>query len=460
MGKFNKGASTNLYYIVSDCIVSGIAFLIVACGAGGFKDAFYKGYVVLFLAFMVIYILSGKEAGLYNITTFFYADRFFKRVSLSYLIATSVTSTILMFDGSLSLNERFYIYFLVICYMLLIADAYLFRYWQKSRSKGAHRTLLVGEVESYSKFLHFMEKSNCVFNLIGYVSFQDGDLEGYLGSVNELERIIHENAIDQIYIMKRQKEEMIDVQLYLDMCIEMGVTARVIMNSYESGRAQSYVSAIGTYPVVTYHTVSLNATSRALKRCVDLLGAIVGIVIFSPIMLMTAVAIKWESDGPILFKQERVGLNGRRFYIYKFRSMCNEADAMKKTLLNQNEVVDGLMFKMKNDPRVTKVGKVIRKTSIDELPQFFNVLIGNMSLVGTRPPTVDEVEQYERNHWRRISIKPGITGLWQVSGRSTITDFGEVVELDTQYIDKWNVFMDFKIMIQTVVMLFGNKGAF
>lgn len=460
MGKFNKGASTNFYYIVSDCIVSGIAFVIAAWIAGGFENAFRNGYVVLFLAFMVIYILSGKEAGLYNLTTFFYADRFLKRVSLSYVIAVSVTSTILMYDGSIDLNQRLYLYFLLICYIMLIENAYLFRYWLKSHSKWAHRTLLVGEVELYSKFLNYMDKSNIVFNCVGYVSFQDGEMDGYLGSVNDLERIIHENAVDQIYIMKRQQGQIIDVQPYLDMCIEMGVTVRVIMNLYEAGVAQSYVSSIGTYPVLTYHTVSLNVTSRALKRCMDLVGAIVGIVFFSPIMLVTAVVIKLESEGPILFKQERVGLNGRRFYIFKFRSMCNDAEAMKKVLLDQNVMGDGLMFKMHNDPRVTKVGKFIRKTSIDELPQFFNVLIGNMSLVGTRPPTVDEVEQYERNHWRRISIKPGITGLWQVSGRSRITDFREVVELDTQYIDQWNVFMDFKIMLQTIFMLFGNKGAY
>ena len=241
--------------------------------------------------------------------------------------------------------------------------------------------------------------------------------------------------------------------------MEMGVTTRVIMNSYSAGSAQSYVSSIGTYPVVTYHTVTLNKSSRAIKRIIDILGSVVGIILSLPIMLVTSIAIMIESPGPVIFSQERVGLNGRKFRMYKFRSMCNDAEEMKKDLQQENEMNNGLMFKIKDDPRITKVGKIIRKTSIDELPQFFNVLAGDMSLVGTRPPTVDEVEQYARVHWRRISIKPGLTGMWQVSGRSGINDFDEVVELDTEYIDKWSVLLDFSIIMKTAIQVLVGRGA-
>lgn len=177
-------------------------------------------------------------------------------------------------------------------------------------------------------------------------------------------------------------------------------------------------------------------------------------------MLIAAIAIKIDSKGPIFFKQVRVGMNGRKFKIFKFRTMCVDAEAKKKDLMQKNEMGNGLMFKIENDPRVTKVGGFLRKTSIDELPQFFNVLKGDMSLVGTRPPTVDEVSAYERSHWRRISIKPGITGMWQVSGRSDIKDFEEVVRLDTQYIDDWSVWLDIKILIRTVLLVFSHKGAY
>lgn len=192
----------------------------------------------------------------------------------------------------------------------------------------------------------------------------------------------------------------------------------------------------------------------------DIVTGVVGIIVASPIMIITAIAIKLDSPGPVLFRQTRVGQNGRHFKIYKFRSMYIDAEERKKELLAQNELQGGVMFKMKEDPRVTRVGKFIRRTSIDELPQFFNVVQGTMSLVGTRPPTLDEVEKYESRQWRRISIKPGLTGMWQVSGRSNIKDFDEIVELDTEYIDNWSLWLDIKIVLKTVLVVLRHNDAY
>ena len=178
--------------------------------------------------------------------------------------------------------------------------------------------------------------------------------------------------------------------------------------------------------IVTMGTVELQLRDQIAKRCMDVVGAVIGCIISIPIIAVVAIPLKLESPGPLFFKQKRVGRNGRYFYIHKLRSMYVDAEARKKELMAQNEM-NGLMFKMEDDPRVTKVGKFIRRTSIDELPQFFDVLRGDMSLVGTRPPTVDEYKQYESHHKRRLSMKPGITGLWQVSGRSDIQDFEEQV---------------------------------
>ena len=196
----------------------------------------------------------------------------------------------------------------------------------------------------------------------------------------------------------------------------------------------------------------------ALKRFVDKIGGIVGTVLSLPIILIVAIPLKIESPGPLIFKQQRVGKNGRIFNIYKLRSMYQDAEERKKALMEQNKM-DGHMFKMDNDPRITKVGKFIRKTSIDELPQFWNVLKGDMSLVGTRPPTVDEFEKYESQHKRRLSMKPGITGKWQVSGRSDIQDFEEFVKLDCEYIDEWSPFLDIQILFKTVGVVLTHKGA-
>ena len=215
-------------------------------------------------------------------------------------------------------------------------------------------------------------------------------------------------------------------------------------------RGKAFLIGIGT----VHHSIR----RQLLKRAMDICGALVGLAISVPIIAIVAIPLKLESPGPLFFKQKRVGLNGRIFYIYKLRSMYQDAEQRKKDLMSKNEM-DGLMFKMKDDPRITKVGKFIRKASIDELPQFWNVLRGDMSLVGTRPPTVDEYAHYESHHKRRLSMKPGITGMWQVSGRSSVQNFEDVVRLDTQYIDNWSFKLDLEILLKTVAVVFAQTGA-
>ena len=194
------------------------------------------------------------------------------------------------------------------------------------------------------------------------------------------------------------------------------------------------------------------------KRLLDLVGALVGCVFLGILTVVVGPMIKLESPGPIFFAQKRVGRNGRIFKMYKFRSMYADAEERKKELMAQNEM-NGLMFKMENDPRITKTGAFLRKTSLDEFPQFINILKGDMSLVGTRPPTLDEFAQYSPYHKKRLSFRPGLTGMWQVSGRSDITDFEEIVKLDVEYIDNWSFWLDIKILLKTFLEVFTQKGA-
>lgn len=203
----------------------------------------------------------------------------------------------------------------------------------------------------------------------------------------------------------------------------------------------------------------------------DIVGGLVGCLFTLIIMIFVGPAIYIASPGPIFFSQERVGRNGRKFKMYKFRSMYMDAEERKNELMAQNKIGDGMMFKMDFDPRIignkvlpngkkkTGIGQFIRKTSLDEFPQFFNILVGDMSLVGTRPPTLDEWEKYEPHHRARMSFRPGLTGLWQVSGRSNITDFEEVVKLDTKYISEWSVKNDLRIIFKTVVSIMQSDGA-
>ena len=194
------------------------------------------------------------------------------------------------------------------------------------------------------------------------------------------------------------------------------------------------------------------------KRCLDILGSLVGLVLMGIAFLIFAPIIKIQSPGPVFFAQTRVGKNGRKFKFYKFRTMVVDAEAKKKELEAQNEM-QGQMFKMEDDPRIIPIGKFMRKFSIDELPQFWNILKGEMSLVGTRPPTVDEFEQYELHHKARLGIKPGLTGMWQVSGRNEVTDFEEVVALDTTYISNWSLGLDIKILFKTIQVVLTGRGA-
>nr|MCR5634282.1 exopolysaccharide biosynthesis polyprenyl glycosylphosphotransferase [Lachnospiraceae bacterium] len=212
------------------------------------------------------------------------------------------------------------------------------------------------------------------------------------------------------------------------------------------------------YSVISFSLQNMDYRRLMIKRAFDIIGSIVGIIITIIIYPFVALAIKAESKGPVIFKQERIGKNGRRFMMYKFRSMYQDAEKRLEDLKDKNEV-QGLMFKMEDDPRITKVGRFIRKTSIDELPQFFNILKGDMSLVGTRPPTVAEFEQYNAHYRRRLCITPGLTGMWQVSGRSDIKDFDEVVKLDLKYIDEWSLRLDVKLLLQTVGAVLSHKGS-
>jgi exopolysaccharide biosynthesis polyprenyl glycosylphosphotransferase len=195
----------------------------------------------------------------------------------------------------------------------------------------------------------------------------------------------------------------------------------------------------------------------AVKRTLDIVGALVGLLIVALLSVPIAIAIKIDSPGPVLYSQERYGLKGKPFRIWKFRSMVQNADDLKSRVANQ---AHGLIFKNESDPRITRVGRFLRKTSLDEFPQFWNVLRGEMSLVGTRPPTADEVACYSPHHWRRLDVKPGLTGQWQVSGRSAIKDFEKIVKLDLLYQSRWSPWYDVKLIVQTFAVLLLGKGAY
>ncbi len=227
-------------------------------------------------------------------------------------------------------------------------------------------------------------------------------------------------------------------------------------NQEESTEETTVVEVIGEFPSNDLENPHPSALCM-IKRSLDIVGSLVGLLILSIIFLPIALAIKLDSPGPILYRQERFGLQGKPFTIFKFRSMVVNADQMKSEVPNEAE---GLIFKNKKDPRVTRIGQFLRKTSLDELPQFWNVLMGDMSLVGTRPPTRDEVSRYSEHHWLRLKVKPGMTGEWQVNGRSAVKDFEEIVKLDLRYQHRWSPLYDLAILWRTFAVLLDKSGAY
>ena len=271
-------------------------------------------------------------------------------------------------------------------------------------------------------------------------------------------------SLDEVFINVPYGYNGIDLSDAIEEIESMGVIVHVNLPTLENLVENSEYDNVdcqiiaGVPSATLVATPPLSTTEAFFKRSFDILGGIIGGLLTIIILAFLAIPIKLESEGPIIFKQPRIGKNGRIFNIYKIRSMYVDAEERKAELMSENDM-NGHMFKMENDPRITKIGRFIRRTSLDEFPQFWNVLKGDMSLVGTRPPTVEEFQEYESHHKRRLSMRPGITGMWQVSGRSDIQDFEEVVHLDTEYIDNWSAWLDIKILFKTIGVVIKGSGA-
>ncbi len=281
-----------------------------------------------------------------------------------------------------------------------------------------------------------------------------------LGHGEEYLEFATQNVVDEVFI---QVDDLQSREHFLkNMILEfekMGVVVNLNLDLFDLGlTGEKRIYNLEQYHVIAFSSRLFDYRMVMLKRLVDIVGSLIGLLLTLLIGIFLAPVLLLESKGPLIFCQKRVGVNGRIFNFYKFRSMYADAEERKKELMAQNEM-QGLMFKMENDPRITKTGAFIRKTSIDELPQFWNVLKGDMSLVGTRPPTLDEYQQYSYYQKRRISFRPGITGLWQISGRNDIKEFDEVVRLDLEYIDNWSLLLDMKIIMRTILVVFKGSGA-
>ena len=387
---------------------------------------------------------------------------------------------VLRYNLILFVGTGFYIYVLrlemefsrlLLGYLILINTVltYLvratFKKYMKQRykkSKNSDKIIVVtdsGEVESVMH--HVEQDAGWSYEIIG-IAIMDIDRIGetvedipVIADRNNVVEVVRQSAVDVIFLHSPQTKYC-DLENLIQSFLAMGIICHNCMERFSIDTPCSSVGKFAGLPVMTYLNNEIDYRRRIVKRVMDILGGGIGLLFTLILTPFVALAIKIDSRGPVFFSQIRIGKNGRRFRMYKFRSMYVDAEERKKDLMEQNEM-QGLMFKMNKDPRVTRVGRFLRKTSIDELPQFWNVVKGDMSLVGTRPPTEDEFGQYNIYYRRRLSITPGLTGMWQVSGRSDVRNFEDVVKLDLKYIDEWSLRQDVKILLQTIgVVLFGR----
>lgn len=351
----------------------------------------------------------------------------------------------LYFAGRLDAYSRLvWIYFLVLDCVFMFLSHQVFKrcipslYWRLGQ---ARKVLLIADASRAEKLVQEVRRAGgFMYDLLGIVVADEPGHKsiggtGVVAQPDELITYCQSASLDEVFICAdmAHNPELLEK---MDILSEMGIIIHYQIELPElKGASQSVLSQTGPLRMVTYANRIVPVGQLLIKRGMDIAGALVGCLFLLLITLIFAPLIKLESPGPVFFAQKRVGRNGRIFRMFKFRSMYVDAEERKKELMAQNEM-QGLMFKMENDPRITKIGAFMRKTSLDEFPQFINILMGDMSLVGTRPPTLDEFSQYSPYHKKRLSFRPGLTGMWQVSGRSDITDFEEIVRLDVEYIDQ------------------------
>ena len=491
MNKHAIERALSLITNIASVLLSGIIAIIVLDFFGKLTQGFMTNMLVNVFVYVVLAALSSHLlVGRIPISIHSFGHYLITSLSFTGVFAGVLAGLLLIVKNYTTDSRYFFVSLIILTYiinalMTFIVHRLTIRYYQRSSTNQ-----LVVVAATQTRANEAVEVIDADWDrrvvAVAYldVDLSKTDLNDDAATVNGIPVVadkhsfvnwIRNNAIDEVYIIADNvpEETMMNAIIELQSMgirvnmnlpsverLDKSLDKSIIQRSYNPLLApiKKTISYKGNIPLLSVMPRQMSFTERFFKRCFDIIGGILGSIFTILLIVIVGIPIAIESKGGIFFSQDRVGRNGRVFRMYKFRSMCCDAEQQKAELIDRNEV-EGPMFKITDDPRITKVGKFIRKTSLDEFPQFFNVLKGDMSLVGTRPPTVDEYRQYSSYHKRRLCIKPGITGLWQVSGRSDISDFDEVVGLDCQYIDNWSYVLDIKILLRTVGEIFRHNGA-
>lgn len=467
--KFSSGWMKHCDFIVIDIICAELSYLlaiIIRHGIGEIEYSLYQNAALLLLPleFMVGIFFSSYK----NILR----RGYLKELKAVFLHTSEVWAVFLMIIYLLRVTQKFSRTVFLVAWTLHIVFSYIFRvFWKdflkkKLQENGNRALIIITSSQLATKTVEIIRENNTYGLKIMGLIILDKNCEGdyYAGTPviarkENAEEYLCRNWVDEIFV--NLQENLNSPKELIEACELMGITVHLrVARIDELKSTRKMIQNLAGYTVITNTVNTMDCRQAILKRLIDLCGGLAGTVCTFLICIFTGPIIFIKSPGPIFYTQIRIGKNGRTFKIYKFRSMYMDADQRKKELMEQNKVRDGMMFKIENDPRIIKgVGHFMRNHSLDEFPQFFNVLKGEMSIVGTRPPTLDEWVKYSPSHRIRMAAKPGITGMWQVSGRSGITDFEEVVKLDASYIREWSFALDLKIILKTIKGMFSGDGA-
>ena len=428
---------------------------------------FFKSYIIIFVAALAFWMIFLSFFGVYRD---FRTTKFIKIIFgiFNSALASTIAVGSVVFLTKLTLTSRLFIllFALVNIILMLIEKRIVLIIFELLR-KGGHYSrnlLIVGTGKRAQNFIQIVNNhSKWGLDIIGLIDDEPAKVGAVvmgvkvMGRLSDIPRILHDCVIDQVvFVVPRNWLGKIEEAILA--CENEGVGTYLSVDLFNTKISSVKQTDFGGIPLLEFETFSAKEWQMFFKRTLDILISLIGIVLTLPLFIFITIGIKLSSKGPIIFKQERCGLNGRDFVLFKFRTMIPGAEMRKKELERQNEM-QGPVFKIKHDPRIYPLGRFLRKTSLDELPQLFNVLKGDMSIVGPRPPLQIEVDMYEIWQRRRLSLKPGITCIWQVSGRNMV-DFDRWMEMDLEYIDGWSLGLDFKIMAKTFLVVLFGYGAY
>ncbi len=420
------------------------------------RDQFYGSIVIIFLANTIIFRILNVYSEKINTSKKKYIIDTMKGIITSFSVLAII---IFLFQEKTYSRLFFGLFAISTLIFTLIQKSIIF--WildNYLKEKSYSRRLLVIGSPERGKFIIDLMSNQVSFGhkIVGFQPIEKIEKESIKEIIN-IERTLKESCVDEI-VFALNSDKNINLSNFINKCKKAGVVCRILPSLWSPNEKSIDIESLQGVPFIVVKSSAITDTGLMIKRVIDIVFGIIGCLIFVLSYPIIAAVIKWDSPGPVLYKQKRVGKNGRVFKIIKYRTMRDKAEEMIDLISEENEM-NGPIFKIENDPRITKIGRWLRKTSLDEIPQFWNILKGEMSLIGTRPPTLEEVKKYKLEHLKRIAVKPGLTGMWQVSGRNLIKDFQTILELDFQYIENWNYKMELKILMKTIWVVFRGKGA-